>query len=567
MSQGGHPGGSEFVPIKVPKDFPVQWEDPNDQRLFWTHDRIHNPEQLMALEEMFIQNFIEHGFNAAAEYFGSVMRAKNRIINTFSYSSRVPTTRSAAEMQAQTKRSEEKMELAISELKDTWDKEFFPEIQGHIEAWESFAVHSASLPDLILELERTLARARRLGEIHFRITGPMNEARSRFEDFYEDLFGKQSGEVYRLLQGFDNKSLETNRELWNLSRHALASQEVHKIMKERALDRVIEELEAIPQGRDFLVKLRDFLEEYGRRSDRFSLHEPSWIDEPKVVIEKVRQFMTAPDRDKHDHTRLASEREESMKSTRKQLAGYPKQVIEKFDSSLGHARIANTLQEDHAFWIDNMLVHNMRKLLLEFGKRFSAAGVFDDPDDIWNLKLEELLDTARQFPKVDRRQLVRGRRFIIEQFRSVSPPHAIGSRRVGPRPDSKSGKAVVRFMGRHATQAPSDTLDDPSIINGQAASAGTARGPACVCHSLAEAAKLKSGDVLVAETTLPPWTHLFAIASAIVTDVGGILSHCAVVAREYGIPAVVDTGVATSSIKEGQLIEVNGDSGIVKIVE
>ena len=78
---------------------------------------------------------------------------------------------------------------------------------------------------------------------------------------------------------------------------------------------------------------------------------------------------------------------------------------------------------------------------------------------------------------------------------------------------------------------------------------------------------MKSGDVLVANTTLPSWTHLFAVAAAVVTNVGGILSHCAVVAREYGIPAVVDTGVATSRIRDGELVEVDGDAGIVKIIK
>ncbi|MCZ6725007.1 MAG: PEP-utilizing enzyme, partial [Thaumarchaeota archaeon] len=133
-------------------------------------------------------------------------------------------------------------------------------------------------------------------------------------------------------------------------------------------------------------------------------------------------------------------------------------------------------------------------------------------------------------------------------------------------PDSKSPQGFSKFMGKNTIRAASMTLEDPNAIPGQAASPGIVRGRACVCHSVSEASKLKSGDVLVAETTLPTWTHLFAIASAVVTDVGGTLSHCATVAREYGIPAVVDTGLATSTIKDGQLLEVDGNSGIVKIL-
>ena len=85
--------------------------------------------------------------------------------------------------------------------------------------------------------------------------------------------------------------------------------------------------------------------------------------------------------------------------------------------------------------------------------------------------------------------------------------------------------------------------------------------------SLDEADKLGVGEILVAETTSPSWTPLFATAAGIVTDTGGMLSHCAVVAREYGIPAVVGTGVATSRIRDGQIIEVDGDAGRVLLVD
>jgi pyruvate,water dikinase len=87
-----------------------------------------------------------------------------------------------------------------------------------------------------------------------------------------------------------------------------------------------------------------------------------------------------------------------------------------------------------------------------------------------------------------------------------------------------------------------------------------------VVRSLAEAAKLQPGDILVAETTSAPWTPLFATVAAIVTDAGGVLSHCAVVAREFRIPAVVGTGQATAVIRDGQILEVNGDSGLVRVL-
>jgi pyruvate,water dikinase len=92
------------------------------------------------------------------------------------------------------------------------------------------------------------------------------------------------------------------------------------------------------------------------------------------------------------------------------------------------------------------------------------------------------------------------------------------------------------------------------------------RGRARVIRSLAEAQTLQKGDILVTETTSPAWTPLFATVAAVVTDTGGVLSHCAIVTREYGIPAVVGTGTATALIKDGQLLEVDGSAGSVRIV-
>jgi pyruvate,water dikinase len=104
------------------------------------------------------------------------------------------------------------------------------------------------------------------------------------------------------------------------------------------------------------------------------------------------------------------------------------------------------------------------------------------------------------------------------------------------------------------------------VLRGAAGSAGNARGIARVVRSLADAQRLQPGEILVTETTAPAWTPLFATAAAVVTDAGGVLSHCAVVAREYMIPAVVGVGMATAVIPDGATIEVDGSAGIVRII-
>lgn len=115
--------------------------------------------------------------------------------------------------------------------------------------------------------------------------------------------------------------------------------------------------------------------------------------------------------------------------------------------------------------------------------------------------------------------------------------------------------------------AVSESSQTGDVIKGVATSAGKVTAPACVLHGPEDFDLMKPGAVLVAGTTTPAWTPLFAMASAIVTDIGGPLSHGSIVAREYGIPAVMGTGVATRRIRNGQLVTVDGSAGNVTLLK
>jgi pyruvate,water dikinase len=132
-------------------------------------------------------------------------------------------------------------------------------------------------------------------------------------------------------------------------------------------------------------------------------------------------------------------------------------------------------------------------------------------------------------------------------------------------PDDPLSRTVGKFFG--APPAPPEGPPEALLLRGGSGSAGQARGVARVITSLEDAHRLRQGEILVAATTAPAWTPLFATAAAVVTDTGGVLSHCAVVAREYRIPAVVGTGLATMLVQDGQLIEVDGDQGVVRIIQ
>jgi phosphoenolpyruvate synthase/pyruvate phosphate dikinase len=149
----------------------------------------------------------------------------------------------------------------------------------------------------------------------------------------------------------------------------------------------------------------------------------------------------------------------------------------------------------------------------------------------------------------------------MDHWQRITPPPSLGTPPQAPPTDNLLARSTALFFSTPVRGS------EPGVLRGHPSSPGTARAGARVIHRLAEAGTLQPGDVLVAEATAPTWTLLFAVASAVVTDVGGVLSHCAVVAREYHIPAVVGTGDATTRIADGQLLEVDGNAGIVRLLE
>jgi pyruvate,water dikinase len=179
-------------------------------------------------------------------------------------------------------------------------------------------------------------------------------------------------------------------------------------------------------------------------------------------------------------------------------------------------------------------------------------GAIATPDDVFFLHEAEIAGVAVK--NRDLRSLVAQRRDERERWMRVLPPATIGAGAATMNPQ------LERFFGADVEEP-----EDPTLIRGIAGSAGVIRGVARFIPTLSEVDRLSPGEILVTYATAPPWTPLFAVAAGIVTDVGGALSHCAVVAREYGIPAVVGTKVASRRIRDGALITVDGTEGLVRI--
>ncbi|HEX5163766.1 MAG TPA: PEP-utilizing enzyme [Thermomicrobiales bacterium] len=556
---------SMTTPTAVPAPMTPAWEQPEDAKLFWRQDRMHFPYPITRMEDDLAQYGLAAGMNLAHELYDIPNRLQARRFWTYNYGSMAPLPLTPEEMQAMAARSEQKMRTIIGRLDEEWRSVWLPAIQQHLEHFRDFDLSGASDAALMEHFENAIERIRALWQLHFEIVVPAYLAMNLFDELYRELFSDASAfRPYQLLQGLPNKTVESGNALWRLSRMAAGSTVIRDIFVLYPPRDVVPALESIPEGQDFLIQFHAFLQEFGKRGESWGLSYPTWIEDPTPVVKTIRDYLNNPAHNPiRDQRELAEEREQLIADSRSVLASYPEAVRGQFEGLLAAAQAGVVLSEDHGYWIDFQGMYEVRRLFMEIGRRFAAAKVLTAAENIFHLSFDEIRDTARYLPRVDRRALVAVRRAEMEHYRSITPPPAVGT----PPPDMQEGndnpgaRTASKFFG-----GPPPVSDDPDVLFGAAGSAGVVRGRARVIHDIADAARLQPGEIMVTATTAPPWTPLFGTAVAVVTDTGGVLSHCAVVAREYRIPAVVGTGFATTAITDGQIIEVDGERGVVRII-
>ncbi|MGH9041214.1 MAG: PEP-utilizing enzyme [Acidimicrobiia bacterium] len=563
-------------PLPVPEDFPVEWPDPADASRFWMRDRMHWPDPVAPLAYSVLEASFPAGLTSAARTFGAPMgeTAMRRINSYFYMGIAPPPPASPEEMAAAGARSTAALDAAMARIRDSWEGDYLPEIHLHLVAWEAFDLPGATMPELLGHLDDTLARFTRLMEIHFLAVLPAYMALSELDELHRELeLGEGAFDAYKLVAGYPNKTVDVGHALWELSRTVRTQPKVLATLVSRWPSTVdcLGALAVTAEGGEFLIALHRYLDDYGQRGDRFfDLDHPSWVEDPTPALDRLRDFVARSDEDDPARIQqdLAEARAQARALVREQLAGIPAESRERYEFLLEAASTGVVITEDHGFWIDFRSAYKVRRVLCEFGWRLVPAA-FDSPTDVFFLTLDELRETATAEVTPDRRALVEDRRAEMEHFAGVRPPEHLGTPMPPPPPDMPPDpfmRSMGKFSGRtFGAPPPDESAADPAVVTGHPGSPGKVRGVARVVRTLDDAGRLAPGDVMVAETTTPPWTPLFATVAAVVTDTGGVLSHCAVVAREYGMPAVVGTQNGTDRIPDGAVVEVDGDAGVVRI--
>jgi phosphohistidine swiveling domain-containing protein len=392
---------------------------------------------------------------------------------------------------------------------------------------------------------------RRAWQLHFEIVMP----RSAFL-MLEQLYGQLTGEtnttvIYDMLSGVMNKSLETDRELWKLADLANQSPETRAVFAGPAEAGYKAGLEQSEAGKALLGLLQAVLENYGYRSaNSHEFNDETWVENPEHALRIIAAYTQKSYDFDREFAETVQEREaRAVEAFAKMPEGELKQ---NFLIMYQWALDSWGLDEDHHFYIDAMLPAKSRLFLLKVGELLVEQSVFADKEDICYLYLDELLEALTAPVTLHGKVEQRKGELEANKQKQVAPFY-------GKPPEQPMDPVLERIFGGK----PPEIQEQEQTFTGYAASRGTYTGTVKVVRNPEDFAKVKQGDVLVCKTTTPPWTVLFSIVGAIVTDAGGILSHAGTVAREYKLPAVVGAKIATSILKDGDRVTVDGTKGVV----
>jgi pyruvate,water dikinase len=382
--------------------------------------------------------------------------------------------------------------------------------------------------------------------------------------------------IAQMVAGIDVLLFKPDAELRRLAQLALDTGVDGAFTAERSpaqIDAILAETEA---GREWLAELERVKDPWFNMATGDGLYHyyRSWLDDPRIPYSSLTGHIAGLRAGGHMERpteEIAAERERLATAYAELL---DEQARGPFNDLLALSRVVFPYVEEHKFYCDYWFLTKWWNKIREFGALLANGGFLAEGEDVFALTrhevasaLDELVLTwatgGQPLGPSHWPPIVKQRTELLARLGEWKPPPALGVT-----PESITDPMTIMLWGvtTERVQDWARQVEGGHELRGAAASPGVVEGPARVVRSVDEVAEVRDGEILVCGSTSPAWAPIFPKIRATVTDVGGVMSHAAIVCREYGLPAVVGTGRATTVIETGQLIRVDGTAGVVTIL-
>jgi phosphohistidine swiveling domain-containing protein len=383
--------------------------------------------------------------------------------------------------------------------------------------------------------------------------------------------------IAQMIAGIDVVLFRPDAELRRLARLAVDTGVDAAFVDGRSPDAIDAELSTSDAGRAWLDELEQVKDPWFNMATGDGLYHyyGSWLDDPSIPYASLNGYVRALKAGEEIERPTEEIQRERDRLSEEYGALLGDEARKTFEELLALSRRVFPFVEEHKFYCDYWFLTRWWNKVREFGALLQRHRVLEDAEDVFHLRRDEvaaalndlLLAWAAGGEPLGPKHwppIVARRKELLERLAEWTPPPALGVA-----PEAIMDPAVIMLWGI-TTERVSEWArqqDGGVELRGAAASPGTVEGVARVVIDVRQIRDVRDGDILVCPITSPAWAPIFSNVKAVVTDIGGVMSHAAIVCREYGLPAVVGTGRATSQIQTGQRIRVDGSAGTVTLVE
>ena len=448
--------------------------------------------------------------------------------------------------------------IYASNFMQWWKTRLRPEIERNFEYLDGFDYAGASLLELAVLLEDAIDVHDRHWKIHWMLNFAQFASTTNLNGVIADV-GADTALMGRLQSSVEDRNWDAIEDLWKAKEEVKGDAELQAAFEPQTASGVMAALAGSERGRRFVSeRVETHQRTFGYKSIwSHELLYKLWVEDPAPIVEAIRGYVATD----YDYpTNLRSVHDDLEDAKRAVMAGVEGADRERLAAALQLSLNMNPLTPDHHFYVDQGTNARLRVAAIAIGRKLVEAGALADPEDVVFLHYNELRRLMADPQVFDAQELVSDRRDEREDAFEKRSPSWLGTATQEALDFPYAG--LWGFPERFHAGEPSTTGE----LKGLAASPGIAEGPARFVSSLEEFDQVQQGEILVCRMTNPAWVVLFTKIAGLVTEAGGTVSHPAVVAREFGIPAVVGTGNAGERIKTGDRVRVNGATGVVEIL-
>ena len=455
-----------------PSSFPVTWNNEEERDFTWVWDDVHTPIPNTPLTSSFSSEWSRpRPGDPAPTPSATPSLPRRRIINGYAYSPRPPRPEPPADQP-----SVESTVERLSGARKKWDTELLPRLQENLEKLQNIDLELAPTSQLPEMLELFVDTHREHWQIHMQAVGPIFQSTGVLSSLYSQLTASDNPIApYELLQGFHNKSLETDHALQKLANEALNNPSVYEIISgDNDMGSMMAKLRDSTNSSNYMVSVDRFLDSYGFRSSSLDLSIKTWKEDPSFVLLTIKSLLNSVDSRKNTNQDLAAKRESSVADLTKTIDSNDSNY-ELFFTVLKICQDIWPIREDHAFYIEQATGAQMRRIALTCGKALADRGLITNSEDVFYLEIDEIREALKLLPTneipQDYQLNIASRQESRKHFITVTPPQYLGH---PPTEELLQEKMETTKFIPHYIEA----IEDPSMANilrGIGASPGTHR--------------------------------------------------------------------------------------------